>query len=99
MIKKQHVKSRNVCKVTFELPAESETDEAYLLSDVNGWQPIAFEKNRAGKWRLVHEFEPGRDYQFRYMLVKEGRREFSNDEDADRTVPNDQGTENAVISC
>jgi hypothetical protein len=59
MIKKQHVKSRNVYKVTFELPADHEADEAYLLSDVNGWQPIAFEKGRAGKWKLVHEYEPG----------------------------------------
>jgi hypothetical protein len=99
MIKKQTVKSRNVCKLTFELPAGHQADEVHLLAEFNGWKPVPFEQVKGGKWKLVQEVEPGRDYQFRYMLVRGGQRDFINDEAADGTVRNDQGTENAVISC
>lgn len=99
MIKKQNVKSRNVCKVTFELGAETAADEIYLISEANGWQPVAFEQQKGGKWKLTQEFEPGRDYQFRYMVVRGGERSFENDEQADRSVPNEHGSENGIISC
>ena len=98
MIKKQFVKSRNVAKVTFELSADTEADAVHLLADFNGWQPVAFEKLKSGKWKLVQELEPEREYQFRYMLDHNGHHHFVNDPEADRTVPNDQGTENAIIS-
>jgi hypothetical protein len=99
MIKKQHVKSRNVCKVNFELGTEVEADEVFLISEVNGWQPVAFEKQKNGKWKLTQEFEPGRDYQFRYMMVRGGERSFENDDQADGHVPNEHGSENGLISC
>ena len=98
MIKKQKVKSRNTTKVTFELPSDLEADAVHLLADFNGWQPVAFEKLKNGKWKLVQEVSAG-DYQFRYMVDHEGHHHFMNDPEADRTVPNDQGTENAVVSC
>ena len=99
MIKKQFVKSRNVTKVTFELPADLEADAVHLLADFNSWQPVAFEKLKNGKWKLVQEVEPGGNYQFRYMLDHKDHHHFMNDPEADRTVPNDQGTENAVIDA
>ena len=98
MIKKQHVKSRNVTKLTFELPADLEADAVHLLADFNSWQPVAFEKLKNGKWKLVQEVTEG-SYQFRYMIDHEGHHHFMNDPEADDTVPNDRGTENAVVNC
>ena len=97
MIKKQFVKSRKVTKVTFELPADLEADGVNLLADFNGWQPVAFEKLKNGKWKLVQEVEPEGSYQFRYMVEHNDHHHFMNDPEADHTVSNDQGTENAVI--
>jgi 1,4-alpha-glucan branching enzyme len=97
MIKKQFVKSRNVTKVTFELPADFEADAVHLLADFNDWQPEAFNKLKNGKWQLVKEITPEARYEFRYMVEQNGERQWLNDPDADATVPNDQGTENAVL--
>lgn len=99
MIKKQYVKSKKLTKVTFELPADLEADSVHLLADFNGWQPVAFDKLKNGKWRLVQEVEPERRYEFRYMLEHQGHHHFINDPEADGTVANDRGTENAVLNC
>ncbi len=99
MIKKQFVKSKKLTKVTFELPSDVEADAVHLLADFNGWQPVAFDKLKNGKWRLIQEVEPGQRYQFRYMLDHHGHYHFLNDPEADGTVPNDQGTENGVIEA
>lgn len=98
MIKKQFVKSRGVTKLTFELPADTEADAVHLLADFNSWQPVAFERLKNGKWKLVQEVEKDNTYQFRYMLDHNGHHHFVNDPEADQTVANDQGTENAVIN-
>jgi hypothetical protein len=83
MIKKQFVKSRNITKVTFETEAAAEG--VALIADFNKWQPVPFKKLKSGK--------------FRYLLEQNGSRDFLNDDNADYTVPNDQGTENAVINA
>jgi 1,4-alpha-glucan branching enzyme len=97
MIKKQFVKSRNIIKVTFETEAAAEG--VALVADFNRWQPVPFKKLKNGRWQLVQELEPGQSYQFRYLLEQNGSRDFINDDNADYTVPNDQGTENAVINA
>jgi len=97
MIKKQFVKSRKVTKITFELPADITADEVQLIADFNDWQPIPFNQLKNGKWKLVHEVEPQQDYQFRYRLVASGADRYLNDPEADYTIPNDRGTENAVV--
>ena len=97
MIKKQSVKSRKVTKVTFTLPADLEADGVYLIADFNGWEPAAFEKQKNGSWKLVQEVAPDQEYQFRYRVVHGDHDHYFNDPDADGLVPNDQGTENAVL--
>lgn len=99
MIKKQFVKSRKVTKVTFELPADTEADKVMLLADFNDWNPVEFDQQKNGKWKLVQELSPEQSYQFRYILKQNGSMEFINDPEADYTVPNDQGTENCVIEA
>ncbi len=99
MIKKQQLKTRKVCKLTFELPADFEAKAVHLHADFNDWQPVPFERLKNGKWKLVQEVKPGQDYQFRYRVVHDDYDNYFNDEAADYTVANDQGTENAVLSC
>jgi 1,4-alpha-glucan branching enzyme len=98
MIKKQFVKSRKVTKVTFEL-ADVQADAVHLIADFNGWSPISFSRAKDGSWKLVQELEPGQNYQFRYLLEQGSNRQFINDPEADFTIANDKGSENAVIQA
>lgn len=97
MIKKQQIKSRHVCKVTFELPKDLEADAVHLLADFSDWQDVPFVRQPGGGWKLVQELEPGREYQFRYKVVHGDHNHYFNDEQADGTVPNDQGSSNGVL--
>ncbi len=97
MIKKQYVKSRQVTKVTFELPADVDADTVQLIADFTEWQPVPFTQLKNGKWKLVQELEPQQAYEFRYRLVNHGGESWLNDSDADGVVPNDRGTENAIL--
>lgn len=99
MIKKQTVKSRNVTKLTFTLPADLEADEVHLLADFTDWEPAPFEQLKNGSWKLVQEVEPGRGYEFRYRVVHGDHEHYFNDPEADGVVPNDQGSENAVVQA
>lgn len=101
MIKKQFVKSRQVTKLTFELPADLEADAVYLLADFNDWTPVPFDHLKSGKWKLVQEVQPERGYEFRYKLVHGDHEHYFNDPDADADgmIPNDQGTENGVLKA
>lgn len=99
MIKIKRLKSRNATKITFELPAEVAGDAhaVQLLAEFNDWRAVPFEKKKSGAWKLVQEVEPGRRYQFRYRIERAGAVDYLNDDDADGVVPNDQGTENAIL--
>lgn len=97
MIKKKTVKSRNTCKVTFELGNDVDAETVQLLADFTDWRAVPFKKLKSGKWQLVQELPPGQTYEFRYRVVEGGRDYYLNDPEADRIVPNGVGTENAVI--
>ena len=98
MIKKQYVKSRRVTKVVFAHPAEVEADAIELIADVHDWRPVAFDRLKNGSWKLVQELDPGTDMQFRYRVRRGDDVAYWNDGDADGVVPNDHGTENAVVA-
>lgn len=98
MIKKQYVKTRKVTKVTFEHPADVDVDAIELVSDHSGWEPVAFDRLKSGRWKLVHELEPGAAMQFRYRVRRGGDVDYWNDGDADGFVPNGHGTENGVVA-
>ncbi len=96
MIKKQHLKSRPVCKVTFTLPESVEANSASVAGSFNDWDPNAhpLRRLRSGLWRTTIELEPGQTYQFRYLVDGET---WYNDEDADGTVVNEYGSQNSVL--
>ena len=78
--KKNYLKSKNICKVTFNFPA-NDADKVMLVGDFNNWNKNAtpMKKSRSGFSTTV-ELEAGRDYQFRYLL--DGQT-WANDDDAD----------------
>lgn len=101
MLKKRYIKSRKVWKVTFEVP-ETELPEAvevqsvHLVGGFNDWDatatPMDFRRGRV--FRTSIELEPGREYQFRYLINGE---HWCNDWRADAYVPSGFGDDNCVV--
>lgn len=99
MLKKQYLKTKPVCKVTFSLPKEAapEADEILLMGDFNGWKRENGIPMKAGKkeYKATVELETGRNYEFRYLV--DGHR-WVNDWKADDYVSSPfHGIENSVV--
>jgi hypothetical protein len=94
MPRKQILKERAVVRVTFELPAEVEGETVHLVGDFTSWKGIPMEKKSSGAWQTTVDLEPGRSFEFRYLI--DGSR-WENDWAADRYVRNPFGHENSVI--
>ena len=100
MLKKRYVKSRNVYKVTFELargdlPGLKSPQSVHLVGEFNDWDETATPMpRRKGQHRVQIELEPGREYQFRYLV--DGQ-QWYNDPQADAYVLSGRGSENGVV--
>ena len=98
-IKKKYLKSKPVCKVSFEVPKEAakEAKKVVLVGEFNQWNTKAatMKKLKNGSFTAVLDLEPGREYQFRYLIDDSA---WENDWDADRYVRTDFGDcENSVV--
>ena len=97
--KKQFLKSKPVCKVSFRLDAAeaSGAKKVQLLGDFNNWdkttEPMAALKSN--DFTATLELEAGKEFQFRYLI--DGT-QWKNDSQADSYVANSFGEENSVIS-
>lgn len=94
-IKKQYLKSKPVCKVTFTVPAE-EAKKVAVVGDFNNWNPKGslLKKLKNGTFKGTFDLPAENAYEFRYLV--DGT--YVNDEAADRYQWNDfAGAENAVI--
>ena len=99
-IKKQFLKSKPVCKVTFSVDADLITGakEVALLGEFNAWDPSDFtmRKLKDGSFTKTIELEVGREYQFRYLV--DGER-WINDKEADKyTYSGVAAEENSVVA-
>ncbi|MDX2302024.1 MAG: DUF4332 domain-containing protein [Microscillaceae bacterium] len=100
-MKKQYLKSKSACKVTFSLPKEvvQEAKNVMVLGEFNDWsydQAIAMKPGKDGVFKADLELETGRDYEFRYLIDNE---RWENDWSADKYVPSPfLGIENSVVS-
>lgn len=99
-IRKQFLKSRPVCKVTFRIAETTDnfTKTAHVVGEFNDWStsttPMRRMKN--GTFSATVELPIGRSYQFRYLL---GQSHWENDPDADDYLPTPFGdSRNSVIS-
>jgi 1,4-alpha-glucan branching enzyme len=97
---KKHLKTKQVCKVTFRLPRElaNGADRVALVGDFNDWNAGTdlLEKLKSGDFKVTIDLETGREYQFRYLIDGEV---WQNDDGADRYVPSGfAGAENSVVA-
>lgn len=95
-IKKQYLKSKPVCKVTFSLPAE-EAKKVSLVGSFNGWneKKAVLKKLKNGTFKGTVDLETGSSYEFKYVV--DGA--YVNDDAADAYVWNDYaGAENSVVN-
>jgi 1,4-alpha-glucan branching enzyme len=98
-MKKQYLKSRNVCKVTFRLPgvAAGDANNVSIVGDFNNWSIYAhpMKKQRGGDFTATLELEPGNEYQFRYLIDES---KWENDWNADKYMKSPVGdSDNSVV--
>jgi 1,4-alpha-glucan branching enzyme len=94
-IKKQYLKSKPVCKVTFTVPAEKAKKVA-VVGDFNDWNPkkASLRKLKNGTFKGTIDLEKDNSYEFRYVV--DGT--YVNDDQADAYAWNDYaGAENGVL--
>lgn len=98
-IKKEYLKSRKTCKVTFRLPRIAATDakSVCIVGDFNNWNLYSnpMKKLKNGNYTVTLELKPGREYQFRYLIDES---KWENDWNADKYVKSPYGdSDNSVV--
>ena len=99
-IRKQFLKSKPVCKVTFKIPATigDSAGNAHVVGEFNDWSTSATPMKRLknGAFTATVDLAPNRSYQFRYLL---GQSRWENDPEADGYLPTPFGdSQNSVIT-
>ncbi len=97
-IKKQYLKSGNMCNVTFMLPKAAAPDAkcVTIVGDFNGWSPseTPLKRLKNGDFKVTMELSCDREYRFRYLI---DANRWENDWFADRYVPNCYGCDDSVV--
>ena len=99
-LKKQFLKSKSVCKVTFTVDAEliAGAKEVAVLGQFNNWDPSedTMRKLKDGSFTKTIELEVGQEYQFRYLI--DGER-WINEPQADKFLHSGVAAEeNSVVA-
>ena len=94
-ITKKYLKSKPVCKVTFELEG-IEADSIVAVGNFNEWDATAtpLKKFKNGKFKATVDLAADNSYEFRYIV--DGS--YINDEQADSFVLNGFASENGVLN-
>ena len=95
-IKKQFLKSKPVCKVTFTVQAE-EAKNVDVVGTFNEWNDKAtpLKKLKNGSFKGTVDLDAGSYYEFRYIVDGE----YINEQEADSFAWSDfAGAENSVLS-
>ncbi|RTZ98135.1 MAG: glycoside hydrolase [Deltaproteobacteria bacterium] len=96
---KRYLKSKPVCKVTFRLSRRMAGSAAHvhLVGEFNQWNILAnpMKPLKKGGFTLTLDLEPGREYQFRYLIDQV---RWENDDRADKYVATPFGDcDNSVV--
>lgn len=95
-IKKQFLKSKPVCKVTFTVPAE-EAKNVAVVGTFNEWNEKAtpLKKLKNGSFKGTVDLDAGNSYEFRYIVDGE----YINEQEADSFAWSDfANADNSVLS-
>ena len=95
-IKKQYLKSKPVCKVTFSVPAE-EAENVVVVGTFNEWntEATSLKKLKNGTFKGTVDLEKDNAYEFRYVV--DGV--YVNDDQADAFAWNDfAASENGILN-
>jgi 1,4-alpha-glucan branching enzyme len=92
--KRQFLKTKPVCKVTFKLNVQAEN--LVIAGDFNNWNETStpMKKAKDGSFSIAVDLESGLEHQFRYLA--DGKT-WLNDEAADKYVTTPLGSENSVV--
>lgn len=97
-IKKQYLKSKSECRVTFRLPkdAAQEAGSASIVGDFNNWSisETPMKKLKNGDFTVTISLPCNKEYRFRYLV--NGNR-WENDWFADKYLPNCYGCDDSVV--
>ncbi|HKJ41693.1 MAG TPA: isoamylase early set domain-containing protein [Sunxiuqinia sp.] len=99
-LKKQVLKSKPVCKVTFRVSKDiaAEAESVSLVGDFNNWDASVAPMNKlkSGEFTSIIELEKGKSYEFRYLV---NGKEWYNETEADGFIANSFGAENSVVQA
>ena len=98
-IKKRYLSGKDMCEVTFRLPkvAAPDAETVSIVGDFNDWngQSDRMKRLKNGDYTIKLNLEPGKDYQFRYLIDES---QWENDWNADCYVKSPFGdTDNSVV--
>lgn len=97
-IKKEPVKSVNLCKVTFRLPAEAAPNakKVTIVGDFNNWSQVStpLRKMENGDFMVAIDLDVGKEYRFRYLIDDQ---RWENDWHADKYLKSQYGVEDSVV--
>ncbi len=98
-LKKQYIKSKPLCKITFRLPKEAAegAKSVTVVGDFNNWNitQTPMKKMKNGDYSLTMELPCNREYNFRYLI---DANRWENDWFADKYIPNEFGEDNSVVA-
>jgi len=99
-LKKQYMKSKPLCRVTFILPPENAggASKASLAGDFNKWdvQATPMKRSRSGAFSTTVLLDKGKEYQFKYILDDS---RWENDPQADKYSPSPvSDSQNSVVA-
>jgi 1,4-alpha-glucan branching enzyme len=95
MVSKTYYKTRDYCKVTFNI-ASGHVDAVDILGLNNNWSsPIPMQRGKDGNFIASIHLPKSSIHEFKYLINKEN---WINDPSADGEVPNPFGTTNSVLS-
>ena len=99
-IKKRYFKTKPFCTLTFRLDSETahSAKEAAVVGEFNDWEATAnpMKRLKNGSFRADINLEPGREYEFRYLV---DHHLWLNEPEAERYAPTQfHDAENSVVS-
>lgn len=97
-IKKQYLKSKPECKVTFKAQKQlvKDAQKVFISGDFNNWeaQELEMKKMKSGECSISLNLPVGQEYQYKFVI--DGDR-WESDTEADKLVENEFSGLNSVV--